>query len=266
MSARQLIVLAVAAIAAIGALLLIRGMGSGQAEPAEATAQIGGVEVLVAARDLPQGAALAPSDLAVRVFPEDTVSSQFVSITAQPAAQSEYVGAVTRRTFVQGEPIIMGSVLQPDGRGFLAAQLDPGFRAISIEVDASTFAGGYIGPNDRVDVIMTARDESGGNNAMRSDIVLEDIRVLAIDDAMQPQTAGEAPTRAAAPQVAVLELSAPDARTLALADAMGDITLALRGVEMEMVGQRQPAAQRGLSQSVGPIRVHAFGTVSGGDS
>ena len=265
MSARQLIVLVVAAIAAIGALLIIRGMGSRQtAEPAAAAENIAGEQVLVVTRDLPQGAALVPSDLAVRLFPEGSVAPQFVRLSQQPSAQAEYVGAVTRRAFAQGEPITTGSVLQPDGHGFLAAQLEPGFRAVAIEIEPSTSVGGYIQPNDRVDVIMTARVENGdsGSEQMHSDVVLEDIRVLALDDVVQAQTSGEAPTRVTA-SVAVLELSAGDARTLALADAMGDLSLALRGVEMEMVGQNTRPRQRGLGAS-GAVRVHAFGSVATG--
>ena len=95
MSARQLIVLAVAAIAAIGALLIIRGMGGQRAEPASAQTieSIAGEQVLVVTRDIPQGAALVPSDLAVRLFPQESVAPQFVRVSQQPAALAEYVGA-----------------------------------------------------------------------------------------------------------------------------------------------------------------------------
>ena len=265
MSARQLIVLVVAAIAAIGALLLIRGMGSRQAEPTTvATEAIAGEQVLVVSRDIPQGAALVPSDLEVRLFPQASVSSQMVRVSQQPSAQAEYVGAVTRRPFVQGEPIIQGSVLQPEGRGFMAAQLDPGFRAVAIEIDPNSAAGGYIQPNDHVDVIVTASVSNGsGQDVVRGDIVLQDIRVLALDDVVQPQTSGDAPTRTTA-AVAVLEMGAEDARVLAEADGRGDISLALRGVEMETVGARRP--QTRASAGSGAVRVHAFGNLVGGGS
>lgn len=268
MSARQLIVLAVAAIAAIGALLIIRSMGGQRAEPvsAEAPQTIGGEQILVVTRDIPQGAALVPSDLALRLFPRDSVAPQFISASQQPAAQAEYVGAVTRRPFLQGEPITKGSVLQPDGHGFMAAQLDPGFRAVAIEVNPSSSAGGFIQPNDRVDVIVTSMVAGdNGREQARSAIVLEDIRVLALDDIVQPQTTGEAPTRTMA-SVAVLELSAGDARTLAQAEGQGDLTLALRGVETQTVGMHTPRAQRGVSGAPGAVRVHAFGSVNGGGS
>jgi pilus assembly protein CpaB len=126
MSARQLIVLAIAAIAAIGALFLIRGMSANRAAPTAVEAPIAGEQVLVAARNIPQGAALAPGDIAVRLFPQESVTSNFVRVSQQPSAQAEYVGAVTRRAFAAGEPITLNSVVQPEGRGFMAAQLEPG--------------------------------------------------------------------------------------------------------------------------------------------
>ncbi len=266
MSARQLIVLVVAAIAAIGALLLIRSMGaSGDAPVVEAGAPIEGEQILVAARDLQQGAALAPSDLAVRLFPEDSVNSSFVRLSQQPSAQADLVGSVTRRSFAAGEPITTASIIQPDGRGFMAAQLAPGYRAVSIEIDAQSAAGNYIQPNDHVDIIVTRRVSSGGgtnSEQSRSDIVLEDVRVLALGDATQAQESGDEPERAEA-SFAVLELTPEDARTLALADDMGDITLALRGVEVETVGMRAQSSGSRLNQQGGAVLVHAFGAVSG---
>ncbi|MGE0740570.1 MAG: Flp pilus assembly protein CpaB [Hyphomonadaceae bacterium] len=266
MSARQLIVLVIAAVAAIGALLLIRGMGStAENTSAEAVEPIAGEQVLVAARDVPQGAALTPSDVAVALFPESSLAPSFIRLSQSPSAQADFVGAVTRRAFAQGEPITLGSVVQPEGRGFLAAQLEPGFRAVALEIDAATAAGGFIQPNDRVDVIMTQKSQGeGGGEQIRSEIVLQDIRVLALGETTETQDEGEAPQRIEA-SVAVLELSQADARTLALADEMGDISLALRGVQVETVGMRgQSRGNAGLSQQNGSVRVHAFGSVSGG--
>jgi pilus assembly protein CpaB len=262
MSARQLIVLVVAAIAAIGALLLIRGMGSNNAEPTAAAEPIAGEQVLVAARDIPQGAALAPSDLAVRLFPQESVTDAFVRLSAQPSAQADFVGSVTRRAFAAGEPLTAGSVIQPDGHGFMAAQLEPGFRAVAVEIEPHSAVGNYIQPNDHVDVIVTQRVQGSGQEQARSDIVLEDIRVLALGETTQTQTSGEAPQQTEA-NVAVLEMTAEEARLLALAEEQGEITLALRGVQVETVGMRGTRS-RGMTQSGGSVLVHAFGTVSGG--
>lgn len=263
MSARQLIVLAVAAIAAIGALFLIRAMGNRAPETApEAAAPIAGEQVLVAARDISQGAALAPGDLAVATFPEGSVSASFINVSTQPSAQADYVGAVTRRAFVQGEPITTSYVVQPEGRGFLAAQLPPGYRAVAIEITKQSAAGGYIQPNDRVDVLMARRFSEGSEQRVTSQVILEDIRVLALNDRTQTQTSGEAPEVVEA-NVAVLELTTEDARVLAQADQLGDISLVLRGVQVDTVGMNTPR-RSGVGQSSGSVRVHAFGSVSGG--
>jgi len=205
--------------------------------------------------------------LEVRLFPQDSVAPQMVRLSQAPSAQAEYVGAVTRRPFVRGEPLIQGSVQQPEGRGFMAAQLDPGFRAVALEIDPNSAVGGYVQPNDHVDVIVTATvpGSNGSQDVIRSDTILQDIRVLALDDVVQPQTGGDAPTRTTA-AVAVLEMSQEDARVMAEADGRGDISLALRGVEMETVGARRPHSQtRASTGGAGAVRVHSFGTLVGGN-
>lgn len=260
MSARQLIVLVVAAIAAIGALLLIRGMGARNAAPEE-TASATGQQVLIAARDIQQGAALTPSDLAVASFPEQSISQSFITLSAQPSAQTEYVGAIARRTFVQGEPITANSVIQPDGHGAMSAQLEPGHRAVSIEISNTSAAGGYIQPNDRVDVIMSRTVSEGNQQGGQSEIVLQDVRVLAMGENTQPAAGSDPPAQLNA-NLAVLELTPQEARALTMADQMGDISLALRGVQAETVGLSTPDPVS--NSSGGGVRVHAFGAVAGG--
>ncbi|HVY84618.1 MAG TPA: Flp pilus assembly protein CpaB [Caulobacterales bacterium] len=267
MSARQLIVLGVAFLAAIAALFLIKGMGARPSPHQAEAAAIAGEQVLVALHDIPQGAALTSADFGPRLFPQASVNSQFVSATQQ----ADLVGAVTRRPFIQGEPIVRGSVVQANTRGFMAAQLEPGYRAIAVKIESKTAAGDFIQPNDHVDVIMTARDTSHNDGdareQVRSEVILQDVRVLAIGEKVQTQTTGEAPEQAEG-DTAVLELTADDARILAQADEMGDITLALRGVESEPPGLRPPSAARGIPEvsenSGGGVRIHAFGVVSNG--
>ncbi|MFT3729463.1 MAG: Flp pilus assembly protein CpaB [Terricaulis sp.] len=269
MSARQVIVLVIAAVAAIGALFLIKGIGSHPAQQAAAHGPaIVGEQVLVAAHDVQQGAALSPGDLAVATFPQASVNDQFVRLSVQPSAQADFVGRVTRRPFVQGEPIVASAVIAPDGHGFLAAQLQPGFRAVALDIEQKSAVGGFIQPNDHVDVIVTsksdARTDGGGSQQQtHSDIILQDIRVLAIGDKTQGQTAGDHPETNDG-TVAVLEMSPEDARTLEMARAMGDVSLALRGVQAETVGLRTGRARGGMDQPSGSVRVHAFGTVVGG--
>ncbi|MGE0830097.1 MAG: Flp pilus assembly protein CpaB [Hyphomonadaceae bacterium] len=270
MSARQLIILAVAFIAAIGALLVIRGMNS-NSTPAPATAAVAGQQVLVAARDIPQGAALTGADLAWRVFPQESVGDQFVTEGARPQALTELQNAVTRRAFARGEPITQTSVVMPDGRGFMAAQLEPGMRAVAIQIDPASSAGGFIQPNDHVDVVLSTKVDVEVNHStrqeVRSSVILSDVRVLALDDRVDTQSTGTAPERIQA-TTAVLEMSQADARRFAAAKKMGDISLALRGVETEgapgrSAAQDSAALDQGGSGGTG-VLIHAFGRVSEG--
>jgi len=270
MSARQLIILAVAFVAAIGALFVIRGMNQPRAEPDNAEQiAINGQQVLVMTRDVPQGAALNANDMAWRLFPQESVTDQFVRQANTPDATTQFNGGVTRRAFAAGEPVIAGSIVLPDGRGFLAAQLQPGYRAVSIEIEPQSAAGGYIQPNDHVDILVTTRVRTGsdtGQEQVNTTIVLADVRVLALDDNVQTQTTGDAPTRVTA-SVAVLELSQHDASLVASAQRQGDISLSLRGVEAETADMRVPsaapngaAAQQG---SGGAVTIHTFGRTGG---
>jgi pilus assembly protein CpaB len=266
MSARQIIVLAVAFVAAIGALLLIRGMGQSE-EPAKVE-NVAGIRVLVALNDVPAGAALTSADIGWRAFPEEGVTEHFVSAEQYPDGQTEFVGAVTRRTFVNGEPIILGSVMQPNGRGQMAAQLLPGYRAISVEIDPESAAGGYIQPNDRVDVLLTTRSDtnSEGGRRVRTDVVLQDVRVMALGELTQPAVSAGDPPAPHFNKTAVLELTADDARALEMAEAMGSLSLALRGVEAETAGMHAPSARRGsaIDYDSNNVRIHAFGRMRSG--
>lgn len=268
MSARQLIILVVAAIAALGALLLVRNMGGGGSTAQATSAPIAGEQVLVVTVDVPQGAALKPSDLAWRAFPTESAAN-LIRATASPSAQADYVGAVTRHAFVAGEPLIPAAVVQPNNHGFMAAQLRPGFRAVAVKVLPETMVGGYIQPNDHVDVIVTVQTQRSDNNGgsgvdVHSEPVLQDIRVLALGDTVQTQTTGDAPTRVTA-DVAVLELTADDATLLAQADTRGDISLSLRGVEADAADQvAESSSQRRGQRSRGTVLMHSFGTVSNG--
>ncbi|MET0181590.1 MAG: Flp pilus assembly protein CpaB [Caulobacterales bacterium] len=265
MSARQLIVLGVAFIAAIGALFVIRGMASPREEAPQAAEQpISGEMVLVYARDVTQGAPLATNDMAWRLFPEDSVGQQFIKQKDQPEALTQMQGGVTRRAAVAGEPVIAGQIVLPDGRGFMAATLQPGYRAVSIEVEANTSAGGFIQPNDRVDVLVTRKVDGGAVETAQTRVVLEDVRVIALDEHTSAQNGGDGPERITA-SIAVLELSQQDATLLASADRSGKISLALRPVEAETAGMRTPSAapRTQAGGGTGGIVIHAFGRAGG---
>lgn len=274
MSARQIIVLVIALAAAIGALFFVRSISANRAEQDKPAEQTETENVLVAARDIQQGAAVAAEDLAWRAFPKAAIGERFVRQTSASSALTDLTGAIARRAFSVGEPIIQGYVMPRNGGGFMAAMLPVGYRAISLEVDKAALAGGYIQPNDRVDVILTREIEirgaaqEGRREEQVSEIVLENVRVMAIGDQSRPQEVGDAPQRIDSETI-TLELTGDDARLLAQADAMGEISIALRSVEAEPEGLDVATARRrgALEQNIrrNSVRVHGFSASGRGE-
>lgn len=270
MSPRQLIVLAVALVAAVGAVLLVRFNAPAPPPAQEPASAPRGEQVLVAARAVEQGAALSSRDLAWRLFPADSIGERFITESRSPQGLRDAQGAVALRPFSPGEPIVASAIAQRGAGGLLAAQLPQGYRAVAIRIDDEHAVAGYINPNDRVDVILTVtlegdRGRGGSGERMRSDVLLEDVRVLAVGDATSPSDR-EAPQRQDS-RTAVLELSQFDASTLAMAAERGTLRLVLRGVEAEPPGFRAPSAQRWRSSALDAsgegsgVRIHAFGAV-----
>lgn len=268
MSVRQIIVLAVALLAAIGALVMVRGLGR-TPEKAEPTVAVNGPRVLVAARDVATGVALQPNDLEWRLWTATALSPNFIEETEDPKALETYTGAVARMGLVAGEPIMDGRVVKPGDQGFMAAIVTPGFRAVSVPISEETAASGFILPNDRVDVILTRKVNilsigGASTEEVRSGVVLQDVRVLAIDKTYKIDPAATEPEPING-SVALLELSPRDSELLAMADEMGDLSLALRPV-MPTDAQDKAGSQRrstaALDQNAAArdqIRFHAFG-------
>lgn len=271
MSVRQLIVLGVALLAAVGALFMVRGIAGRPAAKATPVVAELGPRVLVASKDIQAGIALQPSDLEWRVWTPTAMSPSFIEETEDAKAVETYTGAIARQSMLAGEPLIAERVVKPGEQGFMAAMVKPGLRAVAISISAENAVAGFIMPNDHVDVLLTRKVQlSGGNGGeeARSDIILQDVRVLAIEDNFRRPTGDEADDPIHG-DTATLELSARDAETLSLADELGDVSLVLRGIENEpLQGAGSSQARRGAgvlaqSESGDEIRVHAFGSVKG---
>jgi pilus assembly protein CpaB len=116
------------------------------------------------------------------------------------------------------------------GSGFLAAVLTKGMRAVSMEISAENGAGGFILPDDHVDIILTRRDKAAekviGVEKMTSEAILRNVRVLAIDQAFEEKSG----QRVAVGKTATLELNPEQVETLALSRQLGTLSLALRAL------------------------------------
>jgi pilus assembly protein CpaB len=228
MNITRIIVFVAALGGAAAAAFLAKGI-FGSDEPATAATGIDAAEVLVAAKSVAVGTKIALGDLKWQRWPKDAIDASYVTKAAQPNAIDESImNSVARAPLLTGEPITAQKVIKADGAGFLAAVLTPGFRAYSLKLSADRGAGGFILPNDRVDVIMTRKmgNDDDGVPAFGSKTVLRDVRVLAIDQTSKEEQGNQAIVG----KTATVEVSAVQAEALALAEAMGDITLSLRSL------------------------------------
>jgi pilus assembly protein CpaB len=184
--------------------------------------------VLVASKDIGIGSTVAGEDLRWQVWPTDAAGAQFIRRGDRPDAINQLVGSLVRQPFAAGEPIREIKLIKAQGSGYMAAILPQGKRAIATEITPETGAGGFILPNDHVDVILSRRggDSKTDDNVEASEVVLTNVRVLAIDQAVEEKDG----KRVVVGKTATLEVSPNQAQALLRAKANGTLTLALRSV------------------------------------
>jgi pilus assembly protein CpaB len=228
MNTARIVVLTVAICAGGAAAYLASGSDP---KPVAETPQMDTTDVLVARGDIPLGQTVTPDDLQWQSWPTTTASSSFIRRNDRAEAMSQIVGSIARSPFMAGEPIRETKLVKGNGSGFMAAILPTGMRAISTEISPETGAGGFILPNDKVDVILTKRDKvadrSGSSvDVINSETILVNVRVLAID-----QTVGEKDgQKVVVGKTATLELKPEQAESLARARQSGTLSLALRSL------------------------------------
>jgi pilus assembly protein CpaB len=232
----RLIILAVAAGAAVVAAFLMRNVMTRVPEPVQAVIenvlppveQVPTVNVLVAGRDLLRGEAITEADMTWQEWPEAALSPLFTNERDTPDAMTTLAGSAVRTPIFAGEPIMAQRLVAKGETGYMAALVESGMRAVSIEVSPELASGGFILPEDRVDVIATFEVEPpvGSNlrTATEARIILSNVRVLAIDQTFRQEETGPF----AVGSVATLEVSPRDAETLAVAKQAGEITIVLR--------------------------------------
>jgi pilus assembly protein CpaB len=251
MNTARIVVLTIAIGAGGIAAYLASGSDNQPAAPAP-TAQLQTVDILVAKGDIGLGQSVKPEDMQWQTWPAASASNSFISRANRAEAMREITGSIARAPFIAGEPIREQKLVKADGSGFMAAILPTGFRAISTEISPETGAGGFILPNDRVDVILSRRDrnpDKGGPDLISSEIILTNIRVLAIDQAPKEKDG----TSAIVGKTVTLELKPEQAETLARSRQAGTLSLALRSitdVNVVAVGPEDQASKRSTSINV----------------
>src|SRR4030088_2661673 len=180
MNTARIVVLTIAVGA--GGVAAYLASGSDKPAPAEPAAQLQTVDVLVAKSDIGLGQSVTPEDLQWQTWPAATASNSFIRRNERPDATTQIAGSIARSPFIAGEPIRELKLVRADGSGFMAAILPTGMRAVSTEISPENGAGGFILPNDRVDVILSKRDKNpdraNSGDVVNAEIILSNVRVL----------------------------------------------------------------------------------------
>ena len=206
------------------------------------------VRMLVAARPLSIGTLLKDEDFREQEVPGEAVPEG--AFTSGSASLAELRGALLRRFIDPNQPVLNTDVLRPRDRGFLAAVLRPGTRAISIGVDVVTGASGLIWPGDEVDMILTQNLQERGNDSpgrrVVGETILSGVRVIAVDQQISP-TGTESTTARVVARTVTLEVTPEQAERLAVAQQLGRISLVVRAIE-------------GVPEATGPRPSLVFGS------
>jgi len=229
MKVARLVVLGVAVAAGGIAAYLAAGKKAPPPPPPVAAAPpLETVDVLVAKSDLARGQVIQSPDIGWQTWPKAAANANFIKKSDKPDAVDEFVGAIVRVAMLAGDPIRGPYVVMAKGSGFMAAILPKGMRAVALDISAVSSAGGFILPDDRVDVVLTRRERSGASGAetTTSDTILRNVRVLAVDQTLDQK--GD--TKVALGKTATLELTQSQAETLEQAHQLGTVSLTLRSI------------------------------------
>ena len=241
MKRARVVVLGIALTAALGAAWVAKQIVGGPREVQQVETTVGATDVLVAATSINLGDSVRADHLKWQQWPIEGVTPGLITRDAQPDAPTTLSGAVARAPFIAGEPIKEQKLIKISEGGVMAAILPAGMRAISTPIREETAAGGFILPNDRVDVILSHKMRVGNKEEHVSEAVLRNVRVLAIGQLIENKD-GE---KVATGKTATLELTPRQAEVLALAQSMGEISLSLRSLADATSGQSETAAKLG---------------------
>lgn len=232
MSRNRIIALGAASAAAIVIAVFARGFLVAEPQPQApqpVVQQEEKVDVLVLARDVKPGERITAGKLQWRPWPRSMLIAGMITQEDQPDALQTMGERRAKVAMVAGEPLLESKIAKVGDGGVLAALLPKGMRAIAVEVKVETGAGGFIMPNDRVDVLLTRTlPQEGGATLSFTDTVLENVRVLAIDQ----QYVADKTDQAAVTELktATLEVTPKQAEVLARVQEEGDLSLALRSL------------------------------------
>jgi pilus assembly protein CpaB len=234
MDVKKLMLLIGALVIATVTALMAKNMFSGASAPtAQATPvmqQAVGPEVLVATRALPVGTIIDAEALHYQRWPESLTQPAYFIKGQNPVSPADLIGTVVRNEISAGQPITQGSLIKPGERGFLAAALGPGMRAITVPVSVTSGVAGFIFPGDRVDIVLAQQVGDGEGPPLKaSETIIRNIRVLATDQRMSAQGVDGKPEVRNFSTV-TLEATPKIAEKIAVAQSIGQMSLSLRSI------------------------------------
>ncbi|MEP6869400.1 MAG: Flp pilus assembly protein CpaB, partial [Novosphingobium sp.] len=235
MDKKKLLLLMGALVVAIGTALAARALFSGSATPQAQAVQAvpQGPKVLVAQRVLPVGTIITADSIAFQAWPKDMVQDAY--FLDGEADMTKLLGTVVRFPISAGQPVTQGQLVKPGDRGFLAAALGPGMRAITVPVSAKTGVAGFIFPGDHVDLMLTqtVRGAGGGGGEEQSlkaaETILRNLRVLATDQKTSSEVV-DGKTVVVQSQNVTLEVTPRIAEKVSVAQTIGTLALSLRSI------------------------------------
>jgi len=234
MDVKKIVLLVGALLIAGVTALMAKNMFSGASAPQAQAGPVvpAGPEVLVATRTLPVGTIVDAEAFRYQPWPQGLVQDAYY-IRGEGGApdQQSLIGTVVRSEITAGQPLTQGAIVRPGERGFLAAALGPGMRAVTVAVSATSGVAGFVFPGDRVDLVLTQEVEGGGDGAplRASETIIRNIRVLAVDQRINP-TDAEGNQVAQTVSTVTFEATPRIAEKIAVAQTIGQLSLSLRSL------------------------------------
>ena len=223
--------LVIAAVTAIMAKNMFAGAGAEQAQAAAATQAVPtGPKVLVARKALPVGTIVDAESLTYQPWPSEMMQAAYYTEGQPDSDMSKLLGTVVRYPITAGQPLTRGALVGPQDRGFLAAALGPGMRAVTVPVNASTGVAGFVFPGDRVDIVLTQEVTGGEGPPLKvSETVVRNVRVLATDQRVDSK-GEDGKTEVKTFSNVTLEATPRIAEKIAVAQSVGQLSLSLRSI------------------------------------
>jgi len=234
MDVKKLVLLIGALVVAAVTAVMAKNMFTGASAPVAQATPIAvkqGPEVLVATRSLPVGTIIDAESVKFQMWPEGLVQPAYYTKGEAGGDPSALIGSVVRNELTAGQPVTQGTLIKPGERGFLAAALGPGMRAVTVPVSATSGVAGFIFPGDRVDLVLAQQVPGGGDGPplQVSETIVRNMRVLATDQ----RTSGtneEGKPEIRNVSTVTLEATPKIAEKIAVAQTVGALSLSLRSI------------------------------------